>query len=111
MESVRCVSASAPGKVILFGEHAVVHGQPAIAAALSELRIHVKATSTIREKRSSDTTGHQNWVDISMPDLPNDVRLKVPGPDLIVDALQIIMDEIPGKIPMTAPTPKEAHHI
>ena len=33
--------ASAPGKVILFGEHAVVQGVTAIAAALSDLRIFV----------------------------------------------------------------------
>ena len=36
------VVASAPGKVILFGEHAVVHGVTAVAAALSDLRIFVE---------------------------------------------------------------------
>jgi mevalonate kinase len=42
-------SASAPGKLILFGEHAVVHNQPAIAACLSNLRIQVDASITILE--------------------------------------------------------------
>lgn len=39
------VVASAPGKVILFGEHAVVYGVTAIAAALSDLRIFVEISS------------------------------------------------------------------
>lgn len=34
--------ASAPGKLILFGEHAVVYGATAIAGALSDLRIHAR---------------------------------------------------------------------
>ena len=37
---MRVVRASAPGKIILFGEHFVVKGKPAIAVALSP-RIHV----------------------------------------------------------------------
>lgn len=37
-------TASAPGKAILFGEHAVVHGVTAIAAALSDLRIFADIT-------------------------------------------------------------------
>lgn len=37
------VVASAPGKVTLFGEHAVVYGYPAIVAAISK-RLHTKVT-------------------------------------------------------------------
>lgn len=37
------VVASAPGKVILFGEHAVVYGKTAVAVAVSDLRIVVTA--------------------------------------------------------------------
>lgn len=43
-------TASAPGKIILFGEHAVVYGRPAIAAPVSQLR----ATATIENHSHSD---------------------------------------------------------
>lgn len=38
--------ASAPGKVILFGDHAVVYGKLAIAAAVSDLRVNVEVVRT-----------------------------------------------------------------
>jgi hypothetical protein len=39
--------ATAPGKAILFGEHAVVYGTTAVAASLSDMRIKVETVSNV----------------------------------------------------------------
>nr|OQO20001.1 hypothetical protein B0A51_12263 [Rachicladosporium sp. CCFEE 5018] len=62
---------SAPGKVIVFGEHAVVHGKAAIAAAIS-LRSYLLVTTLSKSKRTvslkfTDIGLDHTW---NIPDLP-----------------------------------------
>lgn len=75
-------SASAPGKIILFGEHAVVHSQPAIAASLSDLRMNA-----ICETRQD------GLIVINLPDL---------RPDPIIDF------KLSGSLLQSSKTVKEA---
>ena len=58
------VVCSAPGKVILFGEHAVVYGSTAIAASLSDLRIYAKCKLV-----SSNKTANSSHVIITLNEI------------------------------------------
>jgi mevalonate kinase len=62
---------SAPGKTIVYGEHAVVHGKAAIAAAIS-LRSYLLCTTLTKSKRTvtlifADIGLEHTW---NIPDLP-----------------------------------------
>lgn len=67
------VIASAPGKTILFGEHAVVYGKPAIAMAIDK-RVQVK----VKEGKSRNTTvnirdlGIQGHIDLDKNQINSD---------------------------------------
>lgn len=76
----KMVKATAPGKVILFGEHAVVYGRPAIAAPLSQLR----ATAIIEP-------GKEPGVFLNAPDLGLKRSLPDAGDD---DALALAVRQV-----------------
>ena len=71
--------ASAPGKVILLGEHAVVHGEPALAAAIPR-RISVELTRDPRGPSIDLRVAHQ-------PRLPSGLGLSQPPGAQAVDAV------------------------
>jgi mevalonate kinase len=62
--------ASAPGKLILAGEHAVVHGRPALIAAL-DLRL----TATFAAAEGAEGAGGAGAVRIAVPPLGLDLRV------------------------------------
>ncbi|KAL2151871.1 hypothetical protein VTH82DRAFT_5055 [Thermothelomyces myriococcoides] len=103
---------SAPGKVIMFGEHAVVHGKAAIAAAIS-LRSYLLVTTLSKSKRTvtvkfPDIDFDHSW---NIDELPWDI-FQQPSkkkyyyslvteldPDLVAAIQPLIADVSPDKPP------------
>lgn len=83
------IEATAPAKVILFGEHAVVYGRPALAAPVT----HLRARATI------EATGGPG-VRLVAPDLGRETRLETARPDNPLAATVRIVERHAGR---TAP--------
>jgi mevalonate kinase len=62
------ISATAPGKVILFGEHAVVYGRPAIATPVTQVKAKVIVTANPR--------GDSGAVRVQAPDIGLEAMLE-----------------------------------
>jgi mevalonate kinase len=67
------ISATAPGKVILFGEHAVVYGRPAIAVPLTQVKARAIVTANpIQPEGEIRIQAPAIGLDASLNDLPAD---------------------------------------
>ena len=81
------ISARAPGKVILFGEHAVVYGQPAIAVPVTQVR----ARATVQADLNSQT----GIVHIHAPDISLETNLdQLDTADPFAAAIRIVVFEV-----------------
>ena len=79
---VSSAKTTAPGKVILFGEHAVVYGRPAIAVPVTK----VQATATVED--SAPGSG----CTVSAPDIGVRIRLSSAPDDPLATAVRLALE-------------------
>ncbi|MEW6241791.1 MAG: mevalonate kinase, partial [Chloroflexota bacterium] len=84
-------SASAPGKIILFGEHAVVYGRPALAAPVTQVHVDVEI---------SDASRAGIWIHAPRVDLHAELN-SLPSDHPIASVIQRFLSPLPHPHPLS----------
>lgn len=103
---MRMVTASAPGKIILFGEHAVVYGEPSLAGAIGK-RTFVNLEKRGDGKITINSNVPPHYISVSLDELKSEK-----GFPYVVKAIELSFErigkqsglsiEIPSEIPVAS---------
>jgi mevalonate kinase len=85
------ISASAPAKIILFGEHAAVYGKPALAVPLPDLRVTATVLPHIKQKSGLWIHALDLGQEIVIEDVETVLRQDTPHPLALAAALILQM--------------------
>lgn len=96
--------ATAPGKIILFGEHAVVYGQPAIAAPVSQIRATATVVTTEAEgvRLIAPDLGLAYWLEGAARDDPLALAVRLLQEAAGIDTLPPLTITVRSEIPIAS---------